>query len=188
MLRLRDIMTTDVVTVSPETTLREAAELMARRHMSGAPVASDGSVLGVVSATDLLTFVALMPGVPVEHDAGDGEDILDDEPLPPEGAEPPAAFFAALWADTGNDVNDRFQDGTGSEWNALEEHTVSEVMNPAVYALPPEASVEDAASFMRSADVHRVLVMDGERLAGIVTTKDITNAVANHMRRDPAAV
>ena len=38
MLRLRDIMTTDVVTVSPESTIREAMELFASRHISGAPV------------------------------------------------------------------------------------------------------------------------------------------------------
>ena len=33
---------------------------------------------------------------------------------------------------------------------------------------------------MRTADVHRVLVMDGESLLGVVTTRDIADAVADH--------
>ena len=40
MLRVRDIMSTDVVTVGPQTTIREAMELLTQRHMSGAPVVS----------------------------------------------------------------------------------------------------------------------------------------------------
>jgi len=43
MLRLRDIMTTDALTVSPETTVREAMELLARHHVSDAPVVSGGT-------------------------------------------------------------------------------------------------------------------------------------------------
>ncbi len=38
MLRLRDLMTRDVHTASPEMTLREAADLFARKHISCAPV------------------------------------------------------------------------------------------------------------------------------------------------------
>ena len=188
MLRLRDIMTTDVVTVSPEMSLREAAELFVKRHMGGAPVVANGVVLGVVSGTDLLGFVASMPGIMVEHD--DQEEVpgwWEEDPLPPEGEEPPAFFFAARWSDREGDTSERFRDIVGTEWSVLEEHTVSEIMNPSVYAFPSDTSIEDAASFMRSADVHRVLVMDEGNLAGIVTTKDITNAVANHMRRDRAS-
>jgi len=34
MLRLRDIMTTNVVTVSPEMSIREAMELFGKQHVS----------------------------------------------------------------------------------------------------------------------------------------------------------
>ena len=37
MVSLHDIMTLDVLTVSPETTLREAAALFADEYVSGAP-------------------------------------------------------------------------------------------------------------------------------------------------------
>ncbi|MFI5311193.1 MAG: HPP family protein [Gemmatimonadales bacterium] len=56
MLRMRDIMTTEVVSVGPETTLRDAMELLTRHHVSGAPVLAGGRLEGVVSASDLIDF------------------------------------------------------------------------------------------------------------------------------------
>lgn len=54
-MKASDIMTTTVVTVGPDDTVRHAAELMARHHISALPVvASDGRLLGVVSEGDLL--------------------------------------------------------------------------------------------------------------------------------------
>ncbi|HZV02075.1 MAG TPA: CBS domain-containing protein [Planctomycetota bacterium] len=52
---VRDVMTQVVVTVEPETPLAEVLELLRSRHISGVPVVSrEGSLLGVVSMTDLL--------------------------------------------------------------------------------------------------------------------------------------
>jgi CBS domain-containing protein len=39
-------------------------------------------------------------------------------------------------------------------------------------------TVQSAAEFMERTGAHRVLVVDGGRLVGIVTTMDITRAVA----------
>ena len=49
-----EIMTTDVVTVSPETSLQEAIQILAEREISGLPVVnSQGDLVGVISETDL---------------------------------------------------------------------------------------------------------------------------------------
>ena len=61
MLRLRDIMATDVVAISSEATVREAMELLSRHHVSGAPVVNGSTLVGVVSATDLMEFAAALP-------------------------------------------------------------------------------------------------------------------------------
>src|SRR5690348_1217047 len=61
MLQLSEIMTRDVVTVTPETTLREAVDLFTAKHISGAPVVSGHDVVGVVSASDILEFAASTP-------------------------------------------------------------------------------------------------------------------------------
>jgi CBS domain-containing protein len=55
MFKVRDIMTTNVVTVTPEATLREAAGLILRHGVSGLPVVDDqDQLVGVLSEWDLL--------------------------------------------------------------------------------------------------------------------------------------
>jgi CBS domain-containing protein len=54
---VRDIMTTGVVTVRPDTPYREIAAMFREHRVSGFPVtADDGKVIGVVSESDLLTL------------------------------------------------------------------------------------------------------------------------------------
>jgi CBS domain-containing protein len=180
MLRLRDIMTTDVVTVPPELTIRDTMSLFATRHVSGAPVVASGKVVGVVSATDLMEFAASLPGVPAERTEPEPDDDWSrvGEEVPDEDAS--AAFFADAWENAGADVSERMSAVSGPEWNALEEHTVGEAMTRDLFSLTPDTPVELAAERMRTTGVHRVLVMQDESLLGIVTTKDIADAVADH--------
>lgn len=56
---VRDIMTTEVVTVRPDTPYRTVAALFREHRVSGFPVTGDdGTVVGVVSETDLLALAA----------------------------------------------------------------------------------------------------------------------------------
>ena len=51
----RDIMTTDLITVTPSTPIREFARICSDDRISGAPVLNvDDTLAGVVSKTDLL--------------------------------------------------------------------------------------------------------------------------------------
>jgi signal-transduction protein with cAMP-binding, CBS, and nucleotidyltransferase domain len=88
-------------------------------------------------------------------------------------------FFTELWDDAGATVVERMAAPMMAEWNSLEEHTVSDAMTSApVHALTPETLVTTAAEHMTNAKIHRVLVMRGRRLLGVVTTTDITRTVA----------
>lgn len=179
MLRVKDIMTADVVTVSPQLSLREAMELFSSRHISGAPVVAGGRVVGVVAASDLLALASSMPGVPTECDGADDEDdVWGRAEEWTDGEEPPAEYFRELWADVDAEVPERMSNPDGPEWNALEAHSVDEAMTRRVCAVRAEVDVRAAADFMRSANVHRVIVMDGEQLVGIVTTMDFVKAIA----------
>jgi CBS domain-containing protein len=51
---VKDVMQRDVVTVRPATTLAEAASLLVERRIGALPVAVDGKLVGLVTATDLL--------------------------------------------------------------------------------------------------------------------------------------
>jgi len=54
-LLARDIMATDVITVGPEATLHEIAQVLVDNHISGVPVVdAENNVIGIVSERDLI--------------------------------------------------------------------------------------------------------------------------------------
>lgn len=54
-MRVQDVMTSEVVSVAPEATLKEVAGLLASRRISGVPVVDAAArVVGVVSEADIL--------------------------------------------------------------------------------------------------------------------------------------
>lgn len=62
-MRARDIMTTSVVTVSPETDVAEAVKLMLERQISGVPVVDDsGRLIGILTEGDLMRRAELVSG------------------------------------------------------------------------------------------------------------------------------
>lgn len=177
MVTVSDLMTTELVTVSPELTLRDAVEMLATRHIGGAPVVAGGRVLGVFTSSDALAFEAITPGVPRERPDQLEAELETAAEWEVEGSEPAAAFFTDMWTDAGADVTERFQN-PNPEWDVLQEHTVSEVMTPAVYAVAPDTPLADAAAYMLRLKIHRVLVLDAGTLAGILTTTDVMRAIA----------
>jgi CBS domain-containing protein len=55
---VKKIMTTDVLTLNGYMTIRQAAELLAARNISGAPVVdNEGKVVGMLTETDILRSV-----------------------------------------------------------------------------------------------------------------------------------
>lgn len=56
--RVKEVMTTDVITAGPQTSLKEAAQLMASRWMRHLPVAEEGRVVGMISQRDLTGVLA----------------------------------------------------------------------------------------------------------------------------------
>jgi len=179
MLTLHDIMTTDLVTVSPEMSLHELAEVFASRRISGAPVVAGVDLVGVISSSDLLEFESTSPGSPrhrpEQSEWGELEDAREWE-----GDDaPPSYYFTDFWADAGADVLERIETSEGPEWNHLGERTVGEAMTPSVWSLESATPVQQAARLMLDNRIHRVLVVDDGMLVGIVSASDIVRAVAD---------
>jgi len=165
-------MSTPVVTVAPDDTLRSLARTLASRHLGGVPVVSGDRVVGVISASDLLAFEGPRAAEP-EADAP-GEE-------PPGGASAfwgPGSDFLDAWLGSVAELERRFRDDPVAQGDSLSTHTVSEAMSSRLFALPPDAPVAEAAAYMLRAGIHRVLVMEGDRLLGIVTATDIVRLVA----------
>jgi len=180
MATIRDIMTSNVKTVPPEMSLKELAELLTEEEVSGVPVVASGRVVGVVSTTDLLEFDSEGRDVPTFRAAGGIHEPFEpgDGGTQREG-DAPAAYFADMWVDAGADVVTRIST-EGPEWNALDDHVVDEVMTRTLLAVTPDADVREAARRMIIGGVHRLLVMEDGRLAGVVTTSDLVAAVASY--------
>ena len=54
-MNAKDVMTTEVVTVSPETTVQDVAKILSEKGISGAPVVdANQRLVGIVSEGDLL--------------------------------------------------------------------------------------------------------------------------------------
>jgi CBS domain-containing protein len=55
---VKEIMTKDVITVSPDTTLRELGKILKEKRISGIPVVDGiGNIVGIVTVTDILRIL-----------------------------------------------------------------------------------------------------------------------------------
>ncbi|HEX6534297.1 MAG TPA: CBS domain-containing protein [Gemmatimonadaceae bacterium] len=178
MLTVREVMTTDVLTVTPETPLRYVAELLGTCGTNGAPVVTGGRVVGVISAADILAFAAGESEVPAGRAGwGDGAAAGVGEGWRGDGGER-RAFFREMWEDDDADVAGRLDAVEEPLRGLLGWHIASEVMSREMYAVSPDTAVPVAARYMYRERVRRALVMDGTRLVGIVSAMDIARAFA----------
>jgi acetoin utilization protein AcuB len=74
-------MTTDTVTVAPETPLEGAARLLIQRNINALPVVSAGRLVGIIAGSDicralLAALGAGVPGARITFDVGDDEDVF----------------------------------------------------------------------------------------------------------------
>jgi len=176
MLRIRDIMTTEVITVNPDQTIREVMDLFTERHITGAPVVSRGELVGVISATDLLTFAAAPPGPPTENGSPYG--WSDDGTAP---VDEPEELAPTFFTEAPGDEQALGVDVRSHPWNALDEFTVADAMSRSpIWQVGPETPVLAAADSMRQHGIHRILVTEGGKLIGIVTATDIAGAALDH--------
>lgn len=180
MTTVRDIMRKDVVTVSPDTTARQLAKLLADEEVTGVPVVDAGDTLvGVVSSTDLVRLVAEESGVEFRP-TGPGLGI--DAPLDPdpdtdiEDAEEQDLYGFFLPEDSpysGRRVLERWPD------SVLDSVQVRDIMTPVSFSVEPDASVPELCEFLVRGRIHRAVVVVEHRLVGIVTSVDVLRAVAD---------
>jgi acetoin utilization protein AcuB len=78
---VRHFMTTETVTVAPETPLEGAARLLIQRNINALPVVSAGRLVGIIAGSDicralLAALGAGVPGARITFDVGDHEDVF----------------------------------------------------------------------------------------------------------------
>jgi acetoin utilization protein AcuB len=81
--RVDEIMTTDLITVAPHTSIEEAAKLMAKFKIGAVPVVSQGKLVGILTETDILcVFIEMLETIQsssrIDVVLGDRPSALDE--------------------------------------------------------------------------------------------------------------
>ena len=152
----KDIMTANVISAHVDMTVDELTELLHKHSISGAPVIDAlGRLVGVVSATDIILQHEILGGRPAMDSDYHRQIESRDDPL-----------LAELFADEFRDHEDQFSN-----------HKVRDIMSADVISAQQDTPISELAGIMYNARIHRVIVLDGDRLAGIASTMDILKAV-----------
>ncbi len=173
-----DLMNPRVLAVRDDLTLRELAAFLIRNQITGAPVEdAGGRLVGVVSTVDIAE--AVLAGQGESQDAGEDGAIAagaagaagaasGTATRTPSGSEAGGgAFFAQDWEEQPDE--DDLEELRLAEDDLL----VRDIMTPAVYAVPEDATVSEVASRLLDSHVHRLLVVRDGKPVGIVSTSDL---------------
>jgi CBS domain-containing protein len=143
MTTAADIMTKEVITVKPETTLRELARIFSERSINGVPVVNEtGDVLGVVCEADLVkqnqtlhiptVFVILDAVIPLENP----------------------------WR-------------LHKEFKRLSASKVEEIYSRPAVCVNPNTDVSEIAELMSDRKYYTLPVVDGDKLVGVIGKSDL---------------
>lgn len=146
-MRVRDVMTPNAVTVSPETTIKEVARLLVDLRIGGVPVVEDGVVVGIVTEVDLLPRQKRIP--------------FTDEELP--------ALFGKYTV--GAKLKALFEEAWDTEIRNIMTPTDD------VLTADAEEPLAYAAARMGSHDVKHLPVLEDGKLVGVLSRQDILRAL-----------
>ena len=108
--RASEVMTTDVISVTPNTPIADIATTLEKHHIKRVPVLENGKLVGIVSRANLLQALASRLSAP-ESDRADDRTIR-------------AALFAELekqsWAAMPNDANVVIEGGVVHLWGLIQ--------------------------------------------------------------------
>ena len=152
-LRVRDLMTTQVITVKPTDTVRQAVIKMALDNVTGAPVVDNRNhVLGVISQTDLLQLILKY------------QDKLDEEIH--------SEHLLSQPMDTDNQSADMTL--INKEFSGMK---VEDIMVRSTLYTTPDAEIVEALRMMMKMDVNRLPVLEQGILVGTVSRSDVIFAI-----------
>jgi CBS domain-containing protein len=147
MLKVKDVMTKEVVTVTRETTVAELAKIFAGRHISSLPVVDDaGKLIGIVTETDL-----------VEQD---------------KSLHIPTVISIFDWVIC-LESDKKFE----KELRKMTGQKVADIYSADVITVSPEETVASVADIMSSRKVNALPVVEGENVVGIVARIDLIRAM-----------
>jgi CBS domain-containing protein len=156
-MQAADVMATNVITVTPDTSVQDLAGLLSQYGISGVPVVDAANALvGIVSEGDLL------------HRAETGTERRTERRRP-------------RWLDSFAAERDLAHDYVKSH-----ARTVGDVMTRDVITVPETAALDDIANLLETNRIKRVPVVRDGHVVGIISRANLVRALAA-MQNQPAA-
>jgi len=152
MIKARDIMTREVVTVTEQNTLQDVVELLSKHRFGGLPVVDENYRLkGVISVTDIVHYSEKIDVVPLVNLSG--------------------------WVSPYADTNSLFYLRKGED--ALNYTMVGDIMRRKVFTAKEDQPLNEVARLMKRRRINRVPIVDHDHiLVGIVTRSDIVQGIS----------
>jgi CBS domain-containing protein len=147
MLKVKDIMTKEVITVSPETEIVQATKLLLENRINGVPVMDEtGKLVGILCQSDLIAQQKKLP-IPSFFTLLNGLIPL----ISKKQLEKQVQKIAAI--------------------------TVAQAMTPNPVTVQPDINIEEVAALMVDRNFHTIPVVDEGELVGIVGKEDMLRAL-----------
>lgn len=148
MLYARDIMTTEVLTVSPETSIADLSKTLENRKIGGVPVVDqDGRLVGVITQSDLVERARDLELPPAIN-------ILD----------------LHIYLQIPSHLIQRVEKMLGT--------TVGDCMSSNPITVAPDTPVSQIAALMAKQKVHTIPVLKGGKIVGVIGKMDLVRAMA----------
>ena len=148
MLKAKDIMTKEVITVTPATTIEDLSHILIEYNISGAPVLNDeGDLIGIVTENDLISKNKRLH-IPTVMRLFDAYIVLES----PAAIEKEIRRMAAV--------------------------TVNDIYIKDVITFSEDTTVEEIATTMSEKKVYLIPVVSGRKVIGIIGKMDIIKGIA----------
>lgn len=143
MLTVKEIMKTDVITVSPESEITQATKILLENHINGLPVVDKNEKLvGIICQSDIIAQQKKLP-------------------IP--------SFFSFL----DGFISLSSMKNLEKEVKKISAVTVSQAMTPNPVTVRPDTLIEVVAALMVDNNYHTIPVVEEGKLVGIVGKEDV---------------
>lgn len=150
----KEIMTTELITVSPEASLHEAAVLMTRHNISGLPVVEgDMMLVGIISESDIIEDRSMFSGL--DH-------------------------WISIETFLKSNLENILEKENGSDVVPEKEFLISPVkdyMSTRLITAKPNSAVEEVARLLVRNKVNRIPIVEDKKIVGIITRGDVLKAI-----------
>ena len=183
-LEVKDVMSADVITITPNETAVSAAEVMSANGVSGIVVVDNGSVVGIATERD---FLAKISGKDTDLSRTTVGEIMS---RPVESVSPDVSILDASALMEARHIK-RLPVLAGKRLVGIVTQTdltraltsyfvwkdVSEIMSMDVATIQAQATVEQAAEIMHSHSISCIVALEGNRVRGVLTERDLLKRV-----------